>query len=180
MIAGVAVAVLIGFWPVKANVVGDASYSCGSGFIHSQHTWVVDSRALVNERVGGALDPGPWAHPERSAPTRSSTTATSRSGSAASCWCSASSPSHSRRNRRTAAARRSSRRSASAAVDADYDAAALNAARPACSSCSVGQPNPRRKWRSSTSNQWPGPTYVPCCESSVVVEALGVHTHARA
>jgi hypothetical protein len=53
MIAGGAVAVLIGFWPVKADVVGDASYSCGSGFLHSQHTWVVDSRFLINERVGG-------------------------------------------------------------------------------------------------------------------------------
>jgi hypothetical protein len=58
MIAGVAVAVLIGFWPVTANVVGDASYSCGSGFLHSQHTWVVDSRVLVNERVDALSDAG--------------------------------------------------------------------------------------------------------------------------
>ena len=53
MISGVAVALLIGFWPVKADVVGNASYACGSGFVHSQHTWVVDSRALVDERTGG-------------------------------------------------------------------------------------------------------------------------------
>ena len=30
--------------------------SCGSGFIHSQHTWVVDSRALIDERTGGLPD----------------------------------------------------------------------------------------------------------------------------
>ena len=52
MIAGFTVALLIGFWPVKANVIGDASYSCGSGFIHSQHTWIVATHALVDERTG--------------------------------------------------------------------------------------------------------------------------------
>jgi hypothetical protein len=52
MFAGVAVAVLIGFWPIKADVVGNASYSCGSGFIHSYHTWVIDSRFLVDQRSG--------------------------------------------------------------------------------------------------------------------------------
>ena len=53
MIGGVAVALLIGFWPVKVDVVGDASYACGSGFLHSYHTWVVDSRSLVDQRTGG-------------------------------------------------------------------------------------------------------------------------------
>jgi disulfide bond formation protein DsbB len=53
MIAGFTVALLIGFWPVKVNVSGDASYSCGSGFIHSQHTWIVDSRTLADQRTGG-------------------------------------------------------------------------------------------------------------------------------
>ena len=52
MIAGGAIAVLIGFWPVRGNVVGDASYYCGSGFLHSQHTWVKDGKVLVNERTG--------------------------------------------------------------------------------------------------------------------------------
>ena len=37
-------------------------------------------------------------------------------------------------------------------------AAAVRPANPARSSSVVGQPKPRRKWRSSTSNQWPGPT----------------------
>jgi hypothetical protein len=41
-----AVAALIGFWPQSITVAGDASYSCGSGFIHSRHTWKVDTRAL--------------------------------------------------------------------------------------------------------------------------------------
>ena len=57
MIAGVAVAVIIGFWPVRVSVVGDASYYCGSGFVHSQHTWVQDGKVLVNERTGN-LDEG--------------------------------------------------------------------------------------------------------------------------
>ncbi len=42
----VAVAILIGFWPVSATVSDGSSYSCGSGFVHSRHTWQVDSRAL--------------------------------------------------------------------------------------------------------------------------------------
>ena len=37
-------------------------------------------------------------------------------------------------------------------------AAADNASRPVRSSFSLGQPKPRRKCRSSSSNQWPGPT----------------------
>ena len=57
MIAGLAVALLIGFWPVKVSVVGDASYACGSGFLHSQHTWVTDGKVLVDQRTG-AIDKG--------------------------------------------------------------------------------------------------------------------------
>jgi hypothetical protein len=52
MIAGAAVAVIVGFWPVRVDVVGDSSYYCGSGFIHSQHTWVSDGKVLINERSG--------------------------------------------------------------------------------------------------------------------------------
>jgi hypothetical protein len=55
MIVGVAVAVIIGFWPVRVSVTGNASYYCGSGFVHSQKTWVNDGKSLVNERTG-ALD----------------------------------------------------------------------------------------------------------------------------
>jgi hypothetical protein len=51
MIAVVAVALGIGLWPVDANVFGDASYSCGSGFIHSRHDWNVDSVTLDTERI---------------------------------------------------------------------------------------------------------------------------------
>jgi hypothetical protein len=53
MVAAYGVAALIGFWPVYANVFGDPSYYCGSGFIHHQHHWVVDSKAMANERFGG-------------------------------------------------------------------------------------------------------------------------------
>jgi hypothetical protein len=43
LVAGLA----IGFWPVSVTVVGDVSYSCGSGLIHSRNTWKVDSRAMA-------------------------------------------------------------------------------------------------------------------------------------
>lgn len=46
-------AALLGFWPVYANVLGDPSYYCGSGFIHHQHHWVVDSKLMANERFSG-------------------------------------------------------------------------------------------------------------------------------
>ena len=52
MIGVVVVAVGIGLWPVHANVFGDASYSCGSGFLHSTRDWNLDSNALQNERIG--------------------------------------------------------------------------------------------------------------------------------
>ena len=51
MIAGILVALGIGLWPVEANVFGDASYSCGSGFVHSTHDWNVDSQTLRFERL---------------------------------------------------------------------------------------------------------------------------------
>ena len=44
--ASVLLGVVIGLWPVTATVVGDVSYSCGSGFIHSRSTWKVDTRAM--------------------------------------------------------------------------------------------------------------------------------------
>ena len=50
MIAVVVAALVIGLWPVHANVFGNSSYSCGSGFFHSHHTWVVDSTALEFQR----------------------------------------------------------------------------------------------------------------------------------
>jgi hypothetical protein len=43
MIAGVAIAVMIGFWPVHVAVFGEPSYSCGSGFVHSRQDWRRDS-----------------------------------------------------------------------------------------------------------------------------------------
>src|SRR6266702_4345598 len=53
------VAVLIGFWPRSITLLGDTAYSCGSGFIHSRHTWKVDTRALTGSRVGGSSAPTP-------------------------------------------------------------------------------------------------------------------------
>ena len=52
MIVALAVALAIGLWPVHANVFGNATYSCGSGFIHSAHDWTVDSTALEFQRSG--------------------------------------------------------------------------------------------------------------------------------
>jgi hypothetical protein len=56
MIAVVVIALGIGLWPVHANVYTDSSYSCGSGFLHSTHTWSVDSTALEFERSGNETD----------------------------------------------------------------------------------------------------------------------------
>jgi hypothetical protein len=47
----IVVALAIGLWPVHANVIGDASYSCGSGFLHSTHDWNVDSSTLEFQRT---------------------------------------------------------------------------------------------------------------------------------
>lgn len=51
MTASIVVALGIGFWPVKADVFGDASYSCGSGFLHSSHDWARDSQNLQFDRL---------------------------------------------------------------------------------------------------------------------------------
>lgn len=45
--ASLVMGLAIGFWPVSVTVVGDVSYSCGSGLIHSRSTWKVDSRAMA-------------------------------------------------------------------------------------------------------------------------------------
>src|SRR5258705_14005123 len=52
MIVGLAAALTIGFWPVHANVFSDATYSCGSGFVHSAHDWNIDSSAFQYTRSG--------------------------------------------------------------------------------------------------------------------------------
>ena len=51
MVTAIVVALGIGLWPVQANVFGDASYACGSGFVHSTHDWNVDSQTLRFERL---------------------------------------------------------------------------------------------------------------------------------
>jgi hypothetical protein len=48
--AGMVAAIVVGFWPVQANVFSDSTYSCGSGFIHSVHTWNVDSTSFEFQR----------------------------------------------------------------------------------------------------------------------------------
>lgn len=58
MSAAIALALLIGFWPVHANVNGVPSYSCGSGFIHNGSTWKTDSQLLQNSASGGEEAPG--------------------------------------------------------------------------------------------------------------------------
>jgi hypothetical protein len=50
MVVGFAAALIIGLWPVHANVFGDSTYSCGNGFLHSAHDWNVDSNALQFQR----------------------------------------------------------------------------------------------------------------------------------
>jgi hypothetical protein len=58
MALGFAAALVIGLWPVHANVFGNSTYSCGSGFVHSAHTWNVDSSALQFQRVGDSTASG--------------------------------------------------------------------------------------------------------------------------
>jgi len=58
MIAGVAVALLIGFWPVHVSVYGDPSYNCGSGFVHSRQHWKTDSLVSINARTADDLATG--------------------------------------------------------------------------------------------------------------------------
>lgn len=58
MIVALVVALAIGLWPVHANVSGDATYSCGSGFLHNTHDWNVDSTALQFQRSGDGTETG--------------------------------------------------------------------------------------------------------------------------
>jgi len=58
MFAGVAAALIIGFWPVHAAVDGNGSYSCGSGFVHSRHDWRVDSLFSKNARISDETSVG--------------------------------------------------------------------------------------------------------------------------
>ena len=67
MFAGVVVALIIGFWPVDVAVDGAPSYGCGSGFVHSRHTWVVDSRFSENARTS---DDPTIGTPEQVCPSR--------------------------------------------------------------------------------------------------------------
>ena len=51
-IAVVGLSLVIGFWPVYANVDGNASYNCGSGFVHNNgNQWNIDSQSLVYQRT---------------------------------------------------------------------------------------------------------------------------------
>ncbi len=59
--------VSIGFWPVSVTVVGGVPYSCGSGFVHSRHTWKVDSRAMAGTHEAGQHA---RATPNRACPSR--------------------------------------------------------------------------------------------------------------
>ena len=61
MVAAIFAALGIGLWPVQANVFGDASYACGSGFVHSTHDWNVDSQTLRFERLATDTAAGPPA-----------------------------------------------------------------------------------------------------------------------
>ena len=50
----------IGLWPVTVTVVGDVSYSCGSGFVHSRNIWKVDTQALGEApQIAGAANATP-------------------------------------------------------------------------------------------------------------------------
>jgi hypothetical protein len=51
MFGGVAVALLIGFWPVHVAVYGNPNYDCGSGFVHSRQHWRNDSPESRNSRT---------------------------------------------------------------------------------------------------------------------------------
>jgi hypothetical protein len=44
--ASLLLGVILGFWPVSVTVVGDVSYSCGSGFMHSRSTWKADTGVM--------------------------------------------------------------------------------------------------------------------------------------
>ncbi|MGO9876726.1 MAG: hypothetical protein ACLPVY_23370 [Acidimicrobiia bacterium] len=65
--ASVLFGVVIGFWPVSVTVVGDVSYSCGSGFLHSRSTWKADGRAMAapDQTIGISTATPPTACPSR-------------------------------------------------------------------------------------------------------------------
>jgi len=65
--ASVVLGVLIGFWSVSVTVVGDVPYSCGSGFVHSAHTWKVDTRSMVGLQQSGGRS---GVTPKRACPSR--------------------------------------------------------------------------------------------------------------
>ena len=51
-IVAVAVSLAIGFWPVHANVFGNPSYDCGSGFVHNNgNRYNIDSASLKDQRT---------------------------------------------------------------------------------------------------------------------------------
>jgi hypothetical protein len=52
-------AVVIGFSDRSVAVAGGAEYSCGSGFVHSQQTWKVDSVGLQAGRTPASACPAP-------------------------------------------------------------------------------------------------------------------------
>jgi hypothetical protein len=56
--AAIALALAIGFWPVHADVFGEPSYNCGSGFIHNSRHWIADSEISSNERTGAETAKG--------------------------------------------------------------------------------------------------------------------------
>jgi disulfide bond formation protein DsbB len=60
------VAVALGFWPLSITLADGTSYSCGSGFVHSRHSWTVDTRTLVPAEQ---LVAGSTATPESACPT---------------------------------------------------------------------------------------------------------------
>jgi len=52
VIVTVGVSLLIGFWPAYANVYGNPSYNCGSGFVHNNgNQWNIDSESLAYQRT---------------------------------------------------------------------------------------------------------------------------------
>ena len=52
MIGAVGVSLFVGFVPLYANVYGNPSYNCGSGFVHNNgDQWNIDSQSLVYQRT---------------------------------------------------------------------------------------------------------------------------------
>jgi hypothetical protein len=67
MIAGIAIALAIGFWPVRTAVWGNPSYDCGSGFVHSRQDWREDSPESRSSRT--ATDDESLGTPAQICPT---------------------------------------------------------------------------------------------------------------